>query len=558
MKQKIKSSISESRLGLIKKWGGLLVLSLALAIIIIDTTLLNVSLGPIIKDLDTNLQGIQWVITLYALVLASFTIFGGRLGDLFGRRKMFILGAIIFAFGSFLASISHGLPLMIAGEAIIEGFGAALMMPATASLLLATFKGRERAIAFGVWGGVAGAASAVGPILGGWLTTTYSWRWGFRINIFVALLVLIGALLFLKESRDTKEKKQLDGIGILLSSTGLFAIVFGIIESATYGWWMAKGVFTLFSTSYPMPFGLSITPVAVILGLTLLAIFVWYERRHEARGKTPLVSIRIFRNWQFSSGLLTLMVMSLSLTGLIFALPVYFQAVRGQDALHTGYSLLPLSISLFIASPFAIMLTKFMTPKRIIQLGLGLTIAGIFLISRGITVDGTTPALLWGLILFGVAMGFVQSQINNLTLSAVSVQQAGEASGISGTARQLGSSFGSAVIGAVVLATLTASLATGITNSSVIPVVAKDKISQAVAAQSSATEFGTSPQLGAGVPVQIVKEIKTITSTAVVDGVKRGLDFALVFAFISFFVALGLPNVKNLESEKGESPVAAH
>lgn len=556
MKQAIKDKFGERAIASVRKWGGLGVLSLALAIIIIDTTLLNVSLGPIIKDLNTDLTGVQWVITLYALVLASFTIAGGRLGDLFGRRKMFVVGALIFAAGSFLASISHSLGYMIAGEAIIEGFGAALMLPATSSLLLTTFKGRERAIAFGVWGGVAGAASAVGPILGGWLTTTYSWRWGFRINVFVAALVLVGAILFLKESRDTKEKKQLDGIGIALSSAGLLAVVFGIIESATYGWWKAKEIFSIGGQQIAMPFGLSVTPVAITVGLYLLAMFVVFERIRESRGKTPLVSIGIFRNWQFSSGLLTLAVMSLSLTGLIFALPVYFQAVRGQDAFHTGMSLLPLSISLFIASPVAIVLTKFMTPKRIIQLGLALTVVGVILINSGISVEGTTAAMLWGLIVFGVAMGFVQSQINNLTLSAVSVSQAGEASGISGTSRQLGSSFGSAIIGAVVLATLTASLATGVANSSVIPDAFKAKAQEAITAQSSAVEFGATPQLGPMIPKAITDEVKNIANQAAVDGVKRGLDFALVFAVASFFVALGLPNKRNLET--AESPVAKH
>jgi Na+/melibiose symporter-like transporter len=287
-------------------------------------------------------------------------------------------------------------------------------------------------------------------------------------------------------------------------------------------------------------------------------VFVIYERIREAKGKTPLVSIGIFKNWQFSSGLLTLAVMSLSLTGLIFALPVYFQAVRGLDALHTGLALLPLSISLFIASPVAIALTRFMTPKRIIQLGLGLTVVGVLLINKGITVDGTTPTMLWGLILFGTAMGFVQSQINNLTLSAVSVEQAGEASGISGTSRQLGGSFGSAIIGAVVLATLTASLAAGVNSSKIIPEAFKAKAGEAIAAQSSAVEFGATPQLGPAVPTVIVKEVKNIANQAAVDGVKRGLDFTLVFAIVSFFVAIGLPNVKNLERERGKAPAKVH
>ncbi len=174
----------------LRKWGPVFVLSLGLAIIIIDTTLLNVSLGNIIRDLKTDIQSLQWVITAYSLTLAALTITGGRLGDLFGRKKMFVLGAIIFAIGSFIASISTSVGMMIAGESIIEGIGAALMMPATASLLVSTYKGRDRAIAMGMWGGVAGAASAVGPILGGFLTSNYNWRWGFRINIFVAIVLV--------------------------------------------------------------------------------------------------------------------------------------------------------------------------------------------------------------------------------------------------------------------------------------------------------------------------------------------------------------------------------
>jgi EmrB/QacA subfamily drug resistance transporter len=558
MKKAITDKLGPEKAGSFKKWAGLFVLSLALAIIIIDTTLLNVSLGSIIKDLNTDLQGIQWVITLYALVLASFTITGGRLGDFFGRRRMFVLGAIIFAAGSFLASISHSLSTMIYGEAIIEGFGAALMMPATASLVLANFKGRERAIAFGVWGGVAGAASAIGPILGGWLTSTYSWRWGFRINIVVALVVLIGAFLFLNESKDTKEKRQLDWIGVLLSSSGLLAIVFGIIQSSSYGWWKAKSIFEVAGHEYAMAFGLSIAPVSILIGIVLLLAFVIFERRREDSGKTPLVSIGIFKNWQFSSGLLTLMVMSLSLTGLIFALPVYFQAVKGQDALHTGLSLLPLSISLFFASPFAVFLVKYITPKRVVQIGLGLTIIGVLIIRTGLGVDNAGPGLFWGLIVFGISMGFVQSQINNITLSAVDVQQAGEASGISATARQLGSSFGSAVIGAVVLATITASIVSGINNSKVIPEIAKAKTNSAISAQSSAVEFGATPQLGPKATPEIISEVKRIADQSAVDGVRRGLDFAAAFAILSFIVAMGLPNIKNLEKEKGKSPVNVH
>lgn len=191
------------------KWGKLVVLSLALAIIVIDTTLLNVSLRDIVADLDTNFTQIQWVITIYTLTLAAFTITGGRLGDLYGRKRVFMLGAVLFGVGSFIASISLNITHMLIGESLIEGLGAALMMPATASLLVTNYEGRDRAIAFAFFGAVAGGASALGPILGGWLTTNYSWRWGFRINVFVVIILLAGSFL-IKDARDKLEKTEID------------------------------------------------------------------------------------------------------------------------------------------------------------------------------------------------------------------------------------------------------------------------------------------------------------------------------------------------------------
>lgn len=532
----------------LKKWGSLIVLSLALAIIIIDTTLLNVSLGAIIRELNTDIQSLQWVITAYALTLAAFTITGGRLGDLYGRKRTFMLGAVLFAAGSLLASFAHSVGVLLIGESIIEGIGAALMMPATASLLISSFKGKERAIAFGVWGGVAGAASAVGPILGGWLSTNYSWRWGFRINVFVVMILLIGSVL-ISESRDTQEKPTLDWGGVLLSATGLFALVFAIIESSTYGWWKAKSAFLFGSSSLKLG-GLSVTPVALMLGAVLLTSFFVWERHVERKGRTPLVSLKLFKNYQFTSGMATLSIVSLALTGLIFALPVFFQGVVGLDALHTGLALLPLSISLFIASPLSIVLTKWLTPKRIIQIGLALTVAAFYVLYRTIAITSVAADLVGGLVLFGVGMGFVQSQINNLTLSAVSQQQAGEASGVNNTMRQIGSSLGSAILGAVLLTTLATSLSTGVVKSGVIPSMYKTKIAAAVQAQSSNVEFGGGAQLSQPLPTAIRTEIKRISNQATTDGVRTSLLYGLAFAVLSFLAALSLPNVKNLEKDE--------
>ena len=522
-----------------RKWIGLAVLSLGLAIIIIDTTLLNVSLATIIKDLHTDLKSIQWVITAYALMLAAFTITGGRIGDLFGRKRMFMLGAVIFAVGSFLASIAHSLPILLLGESIIEGVGAALMMPATSSLLVANYQGKDRATAFGVWGGVAGAASAVGPLLGGYLTSHFSWRWGFRINIFVAAVVIIGAILYIKESRDEEDKPNLDWVGVALSSLGLLGLVFGIIESTQFGWWKAKETFMLFHHAISFG-GLSVVPVSVFVGLALLAAFIWWEKRVEEKGETPLMSLSLWKNVQFTSGMITTSILTLGLTGLVFALPVYLQSVKNLDALHTGLAMLPLSIALLIAAPVASSLSKKFPPKYLIQIGLAVAVISMFIIRAVLKVDMPLINLIPGLVVYGFGLGMVFAPISNLTLSAVPVKQAGEASGVNNTMRQVGASLGAAIIGAAVLTSLSTYLAVGIQNSTVIPDNAKTQIIQNVTNPNSNIEFGES-NFSSQTPQNIRDEITGLVKEASTHAAKDAYIYGALFLFLGFLVSLFLP-----------------
>src|SRR3954463_1401173 len=305
--------MSESTL---RKWAPLPVLSLALAIVIIDTTLLNVSLSTLIRELHTNLQSLQWVISAYSMTLAALTVTGGRMGDLFGKSRMFRLGAILFAIGSLQASISNSVHILLIGESLIEGIGAALMMPATASLLVSRYRGHDRAVAFGIWGGVAAVASAVGPLLGGFLTTHYSWRWGFRINVFVVAILLAGSLIIGDE--PPRRQRKIDYGGVLLSGLGLLAVVFGIIESSSYGWIHALKPFAVAGWQLDLG-GLSIVPFAIVLGVLILAGFVLWERRVEQGGGTPIVSLRIFRNRAFVAGASVVGVNMLSQNGLVFS-----------------------------------------------------------------------------------------------------------------------------------------------------------------------------------------------------------------------------------------------
>ncbi len=554
MKEQNKPEATGGKQGFFKKWGLVMVLSLALAIIIIDTTLLNVSLSTIIKELNSNIQEIQWVITLYSLIIAALTITGGRLGDIFGRKRMFVLGAIIFAIGSFVASISTNAAGMILGEAVIEGIGAVLMLPATASLLISNYKGHDRAIAFGIWGGIAAASSAIGPVIGGFLTTNYSWRWGFRINVVVGALVVLGSFI-IKEFRDTEEKPGIDWMGVLLSALGMLFVTFGIIEASTYGWWQAKSVFMLGDTAINIIPGISITVPSIILGLVLIVVFILWEKRQERLKLTPLVSLELFKNKRFTAGLITTLVMALGQTGLIFALPVFFQTVRGLDAFHTGLALLPLSISLLFAAPISASLSRKFYPKTLIVVGLIVNALAYVVLVLTINVNATPADFIPGLVLFGAGFGMIISVINNITLSAVSVQEAGEASGVNNTARQLGATLGSAIIGSVLLTTLTTSLIGGVNSSQVIPSAFKDQVSKTITEQSSSIEFGGPTQFSNQIPAAITTEITNISHQASVDGNKAALELGLLFSLAAILAAMRLPKEHNVE--KGIS-AAAH
>jgi len=528
-----------------RKWAPVFVMALGLAIIIIDTTLLNVSIKYLIADLKTDIQSIQWVITAYALTLAALTITGGRLGDIWGRKKMFVVGAAIFAIGSFIASISHNVGTMIAGESIIEGIGAALMMPATLSLLVSSYQGRDRAIAMGVWGGVAGASSAVGPILGGFLTTNYSWRWGFRINIIVAIILIVGSII-IKECKDEKDKPTLDIFGMILSSLGLLSFVFGITESSRYGWWRAKEIFVAFG--HNISFGdISVVPVAMILGALILAAFLLWENYVSSKGKTPLVSLKLFKNTPFTSGVANTAIMSIGQAGMIFAAPIFFQAVRGLDAYHTGLAFLPQSLAAFIFAPLtAIVFSKKISSKRLIQIGLLLFTLGLIVLRSELKIDAEVHDFMPGLIIFGIAIGVSMAELSNLTLSAVNVNEAGEASGINNTFRQIGSTLGSAIIGAALLTALTSNLSNGIDNSTIIPAQAKEKISQAVSSQTTNVEFGGGAQVSANTPPVIIDEITRISHQATTDASREALLYAIGFAILGLILSVRLPENKDL------------
>lgn len=503
---------------------------------VLDTTIINVSIKAIIEDLDSDLKSIQWVITGYSLMLAAFTITGGRLGDIFGRKKMFMLGAIIFGLGSLLASRAQSSTTLFLTVAVIEGIGAALMLPATASLIVSQYRGKDRAIAFGVYGAIAGAAATVGPILGGWLTTNYSWRWNYLINPLVVLVLLAGSVI-VKEAHERSPHKP-DVLSIVYSALGLGGIVYGIIESSTYGWLRAKQPYDLFGQSFDLN-GTSITALAIPIGILFICLFLLRQIKLEEHNKTPLVSTGLLKNKEFMAGTLVLMVAVLGQFGLIFSLPIFLQGLLGKDAFHTGIATLPLSLAILVASPLAGVLAGKcnIAQRHLIQVGLLTATLGSLLLWTEVSASATAATFAPGLILFGLGFGLLISQLANVTLSAASVEQAGEASGVNNTFRQIGTSLGQALIGALLITALTSQLSHDVAGSSTLPTQAKPQIQSAVAA--NAASLGATSTSPKGQNPAIGQEVTRIKNDAIVKGVKTGFiatTVAIAFAFLLSFL----------------------
>lgn len=525
-----------------KRWAGLFILSLSLTMVILDNTILNIAIPTIVTEFGADISDLQWVISGYALVVASLLITFGRAGDIFGRRKLFMIGVVLFGLGSYLASISYTALDLLIGNSIIEGIGAAMMLPATLALISSTFSGRERAFAFAIWGAIAGAAGAFGPLLGGWLTTYHDWRWAFLINVVVAPIALVGAWLFLKDSREPQASRHFDIVGIITSSLGLFALVFALIEGQRFGWWNVEQRFTL--GSWTWPFDISIVPVAAAMAVLLLGLFVWVERRQEQRGQTPLLELSLFNFKGFRYGLLTTLILSLGEFGLVFILPIFLQTARNYSAVDTGIALLPLGIAVIIGSGLAATLSKYIGPKWLITAGMVLEAVGIFTLSFVIHPTATTWTLAPGLVLYGLGIGLATTQLVGVILSEIPPAKSGVASGVNGTVRQVGTALGIAVIGTILTTQILTNLSSGISQSEVIPDQYKQQLEQGINWQQ-----GAQSQTSQLEP-KITSEINKIVSTSVSDAAIRATQFAGIMVLIGALVSLLLPDVKaQVESE---------
>jgi EmrB/QacA subfamily drug resistance transporter len=554
------------------RWLSLLVLALALAIIVIDGTVLNVSQTYAIKDLNTDLSTIQWAFTSYSLVLAALTIIGGRLGDMFGRKRLFILGALIFALGSAMTALSTNATMLIVGWSIIEGIGAAMMVPASSALLVSNFEGKERGIAFGIYGATAGAASSFGPILGGYFATTFSWRWAFGINVVIAALLCLGSIIVRDFPVDKTKKLYLDITGALLSSVGLVAIMFGIIESSKYGWIIAKKPLEIAGNTINLA-GISVSFWAILLGLIFVTGFIFWERKVESQGKAPLITLNIFRNRQFAFGIGTLTSVFAGFSGLItYGIIFFLLTVRDLTPLEAGLALIPFSAATFVMAPLSGKLGNIYGEKIIVQIGLAINLLGGIFIYNTISPDASVNSFIPAFIVTGIGFGMIAAQLNNLILSSVPAREAGVASGINGTIREIGRAFGIALIGAAFISMLSTTAKANVQNNPLIPDTVKTSIQANLdsGTDSFTTTKSTSDQeilneakqRGINLPVvqaqqdyisQVRKIEETVSSSikqAITTASKQSLLYTIGFSTLAFIVSFGLPNKRSTEKQQ--------
>jgi EmrB/QacA subfamily drug resistance transporter len=522
-----------------RRWIALIFLALGVAMIILDATVVNVAIPTMVQDLSLTTNDAEWVNAAYSLTFASLLILMGRFADRFGRKRLFVIGVIFFVAASVLVALSSSAITLIAARSL-QGVGAAMILPASLSVINAVFTGKSRAIAFAVWGGTIGGAAALGPLVGGYLTTYISWHWAFLINVPIGIVVLIGVLAVVPETRDTHGRKGFDIPGTLLVTLGLIGVVFAVIEGQRYGWLTPTNTFAIGSWTWPST-TISIVPVAGLLGIAALITLIFVEKARLRADKIVILDLRLFRIRSFSAGNGVAIIVSLGEFGLLFAIPLFLQATRGYDAMETGFILTALAIGAFVASGIGAQLAQRFGPVRVLQLGMVLEAIGIFALGVSFSTTITGWQLAPWLFIYGAGVGFATAQLTGVILSEVPVAESGQASAVQSTSRQVGAAIGTAIIGTTLLIGLGST--TGQLEDRGVPPAQAAQVTQAI--EDSAGQV--IPSLGEQPGGDVLLEG---ASAGFVDAIKSVAWVAGIFVLLGLFTSFLLPkNAARVESE---------
>ncbi|MCR5978433.1 MFS transporter [Gordonia jinghuaiqii] len=517
-----------------RSWSVIIILAVSQFVMVLDSTVMNVSISVVAADLDTTITGMQAAITFYALTMAAFMLTGGKLGDLMGRARAFKIGAVIYGIGSLTTALSPNLTVLLLGWSLVEGLGAVLVIPAIASLAAINYTGKARVTAFSILGAVTGLAAAVGPLLGGLMTTYLSWRYVFVAETVVMVVVLFAARLI----RDVPADKdvRIDPLSVIASAGGLSLIVYGVLQSKTWGWLRPQHPPEIGGNEIA-PLGVSPVAYLLLIGVVVLWLFVLRQRALVDSGRQPLLRIELFRIRALRSGLGGFLAQYFAIAALFFVVPVYLQTMLGRDALQTGIKILPLSVGLVLFSVLGSWLTARRSARFIARGGQITMAVGTLFVIASVGADLRSVAFAIGMFVIGAGFGLLASQLGNVNMSAVQEKDTSEVGGLQGTFQNLGSSFGTAVAGSVFILLLSSGFLTAVDDTESLSPAEQQQIVTAVG--------------DAGVPIVSADEARTLVvdaggsdsaaqavSEAYTDAQIAALQQALFIVFVLLVLAL--------------------
>jgi MFS family permease len=527
---------------------GIVLLTLASAqfLMTLDTSVMNVSIATVAQDVGTTVTGIQTAITVYTLVMAAFMITGGKIGQIIGRKRAFTIGAIIYGCGSFTTAISPNLTVLLLGWSVLEGLGAALILPAIVALVATNFARNGRPRAYGLVASAGAIAVAAGPLIGGLFTTYASWRWVFAGEVLIVIVILILA----RRVVDTPAESgvHLDLVGTALSALGLGLLVYGVLRSGSWG---------LVQPKPNAPEWLGLSPVIWLMtaGALVILLFLSWEDHLIAQGKEPLINLPRLRNPTLRGGLIAFFFQYLLQAGLFFTIPLYLSVALGLSAIATGVRLLPLSITLLLAAVGVPRLFPRASPRAVVRIGFLALFAGIAVMVVLLDIDAGPEIVTWPMLLAGLGIGALASQLGAVTVSSVPDERTGEVGGLQNTVTNLGASIGTALAGAVLISALTSSFFTGLANNPDVPASVS---SNAQVELTSGVPFVSDADLktaldDAHVRPDVANAIVDENANARIDGLRAALALLGLLALAAFVAARRLPTTPSGASQSDES-----
>jgi MFS family permease len=522
----------------------LLTLAAGQFLMTLDTSVMNVAIATVAEDVGTDVTGIQTAITLYTLVMATLMITGGKVGALVGRKRAFAIGCVIYGAGSFTTAISPSLPVLLVGWSLLEGVGAALILPAIVALVAANFRPEGRPRAYGLVMAAGAVAVAIGPLIGGLFTTYLSWRLVFAGEVLIVLLIL--ALARRIEDEPPGRRPRIDLVGVGLSAAGLGLAVFGVLRSSVWGWVTPK-------PDAPELFGMSAVLWLILGGLFLIWLFFLWESRLEERGAEPLVRPSLLRNVQMVGGLRMFFFQYFVQSGVFFVVPLFLSVALGLSAIDTGVRLLPLSITLLIAAAGIPRFRPDANPRRVVRLALLAMFAGTVVLLAAIDEDASAEIVTGPLLLLGLGIGALASQLGAVTVSAVPDELSPEVGGLQNTATNIGASLGTALAGSVLIASLTATLVAGIQQNPAVPPEVRQQaeleLSSGVPFLSDADAESALEQ--AGVSQETAAAILAENASARLRAMRVALAIIAVVAAAALLFSGGIPTRQSRSEDAG-------